>query len=93
MSAVPEPKLTYRGKFVVRTLGSIFVGVCCGMIVLGETFLKDDLRGPVFILYWTWCFLVTLLAGITAVVDMVFVRRAGRRSRRELFQREFTGKE
>ena len=87
-----EPKLNYRGKFVVRTLGTIFITACVAMIVCGETFLKDDLHGPTFVLYWTWCFLITLLAGITAVVDLVFVRRAGRQDRRALIEREFRGR-
>ena len=93
MSAKPDPKLHYRGKFVVRTLGTIFTGTCCAMIVCGETFLKDDLHGPQFVLYWTWCFLITMLAGVTAVVDLIFVRRAGLRYRRELVEREFLRKQ
>jgi len=92
MSAPPEPKLNYRGKFVVRTLGTIFITVCVAMIVCGETLLKDDLHGPQFVLYWTWCFLITLLAGITAAVDLICVRRMGKKTRRELFQREFMRK-
>ncbi|MEI6083114.1 MAG: hypothetical protein WCS70_02305 [Verrucomicrobiota bacterium] len=92
MGAPPQDKLHYRGKLVVRTLGTIFITVCVAMIVLGETLLKDDLHGPQFVLYWTWCFLITILAGITAVVDLIFVRRAGKESRRELLRREFTGR-
>ena len=93
MNSPNDSNLTYRGKFVIRTLGTVFITGCVAMIVGGETLLKDDLRGPQFVLYWTWCFLITLLAGLTALVDLICVRRAGKRSRRELFQQEFTGRQ
>ena len=89
----PDQKLNYRGKFVVRALGVIFVTICCGMIVLGETLFREELRGPPLVFYWTWCFLITILAGIMAVVDLIFVRRASKQMRRMLWRREFTGKE
>lgn len=85
-------KLTYRGKFVVRALGTLFIVACVGMIICGETFLRDRLVGAWFVFYWTWCFLITLLAGILAVVDLVCVRRAAKRDRRALVEREFLGK-
>ncbi|MCG3149048.1 MAG: hypothetical protein PCFJNLEI_02505 [Verrucomicrobiae bacterium] len=92
MGAAPEPKLTYRGKFVVRTLGGIFLIGCLLMLGLGETILKEHLQGPLFLLFWTWCFLFALLAGLTAVLDLICVRHAGKKNRRELFQRQFLGK-
>jgi hypothetical protein len=92
MTAAPAPKVTYRGKFVVRALGTVFLVTCLALLILGETLLEDQLHGPLFILYWTWCFLFALLAGLTALVDLVCVRRAGIKNRRDLFRRQFLGK-
>ena len=90
MSADLELPLTYRGKFVVRALGTIFLTACCAMLVLGQTLLRDDLAGPQFLLYWSWCFLITLLAGMMAILDLMLVRRASRKVCRELIQHDLT---
>jgi hypothetical protein len=82
--------LTYRGKFVVRSLGAIFLAVDLAMFVAGQTLWREELAGPMFLLYWSWCFLLTLLAGLVAVVDLFFVQRAGRQSRRALLQHAIT---
>ncbi len=59
------------------------------MVVLGSTVFVEPLQGPRFVLYWTWCLLLTYVAIIIALWDMLLVRRASRRTRRELFRREF----
>jgi hypothetical protein len=87
------PALQYPGKFVVRTLGTIFLSGSVLMLVLGQTILADELFGPMLAIYWTWCFLLNLLAAIMAVVDMAMIRRAGQQSRRELFRQSFTPKD
>jgi hypothetical protein len=62
---------------------------CALMVVLGMTVLSERLQGPQFVLYWTWCLLLTFGAVILALWDMLLVRRILKRTRRELFQREF----
>ena len=59
------------------------------MLVLGMTVLNERLQGLQFVLYWTWCLLLTFGAVILALWDMLLVRRILKRTRRELFQREF----
>jgi hypothetical protein len=59
------------------------------MVVLGMTVLSERLSGLQFILYWTWCLLLTFGAIILALGDMILVRRTLQRTRRELFEREF----
>jgi hypothetical protein len=59
------------------------------MLVLGVTVLTDRLRGPQFVLYWTWCFLLAVAAIAAALWDMLLVRRTSKRSRRELFRKQF----
>lgn len=86
----PNEKLTYRGKTIVRALGTILISTCCLMVALGATLWRERLQGPQFVLYWSWCFLLALAAILVALVDLVMVRRAGRQSRRELFRKQFT---
>jgi ABC-type transport system involved in cytochrome bd biosynthesis fused ATPase/permease subunit len=59
------------------------------MVVLGSTILAERLRGTQFLLYWSWCLLLTVVAVVIALWDMLLVRRASKRSRQELFQRQF----
>jgi len=51
------------------------------------------LQGLQFILYWTWCLLLTLGAVVLALWDMLLVRRILKRTKRELFEREFTNRD
>jgi len=81
--------LSYRGKRLVRTIGTILITTCCGMVVLGTTVWSEQLQGPRYVLYWSWCFLLLLLTFLTALLDMVLVRRAIRRTRRELYRQKF----
>jgi hypothetical protein len=78
-----------RGQIGLRILGAVLLTACALMIVLGTTVFVERLQGPRFVLYWTWCLLLTYAALIIALWDMLLVRRASRRTRRELFRREF----
>jgi len=91
VSADLDNSFSYRGKTVVRTIGTILISACCVMVVVGVTVLSDRLKGPPFVLYWSWCFLIAAGAFLTALFDMVMVRRASRQTRRELFRQQFTG--
>jgi len=91
VSADLDNSFSYRGKTVVRTIGTILISACCVMVMVGVTVLSDRLKGPPFVLYWSWCFLIAAGAFLTALFDMVMVRRASRQTRRELFRQQFTG--
>jgi hypothetical protein len=88
MSAEHET-ITYRGKRVVRAVGTILITVCALMAVLGTTVWESELRGPLYVLYWGWCFLLLMITVFVALVDLVMIRRAGRQTRRELFRQQF----
>jgi hypothetical protein len=92
VSAATNPRLTYRGKFVVRTVGVILISTCVAMVILGVTVFSDELQGPQYALYWSWCFLITAAALLVALCDMVFIRRASRQRRHELFRQQFATK-
>ncbi|MCS7049927.1 MAG: hypothetical protein NZ483_11635 [Verrucomicrobiae bacterium] len=77
----------------VRWASAILLVTCLGMIALGNTVWKDQLQGPRFALFWSWCFLLAAVAIVTALVDLVLLGRAYRRQRRELFRREFMSAE
>ena len=85
----PEKLPLSRAQIVLRICGGVLLTACALMVVLGMTILSERLRGLQFILYWTWCLLLTFGAIILALGDMLLVRRASHRSRRELFEREF----
>ena len=78
-----------RWQIGLRILGAVLLTTCALMVVLGTTVLVERLQGPRFVLYWSWCLLLTYAAIAIALWDMLLVRRASRRTRRELFHREF----
>ena len=85
----PEKLPLSRGQIVLRVCGGVLLTACALMVVLGMTVLNERLQGLQFVLYWTWCLLLTFGAVILALWDMLLVRRILKRTRRELFQREF----
>ncbi|MGD1020658.1 MAG: hypothetical protein ABSA12_15190 [Verrucomicrobiia bacterium] len=78
-----------RWQIALRIVGAVLLTLCALMVVLGSTVLAPQLQGPRFLLYWTWCTLLTFAAIIIALWDMLLVRRASKRTQRELFRREF----
>src|SRR5258706_15690655 len=85
----PEKLPLSHGQIVLRVCGGVLLTACALMVVLGMTIFNERLQGLHFVLYWTWCLLLTFGAVILALWDMLLVRRILRRTRRELFQREF----
>jgi hypothetical protein len=85
----PEKLQLSRGQIVLRVTGGVLLTACALMVVLGVTIFAERLNGLRFILYWTWCLLLTFAAIVIALWDMLLVRRASRRTRRELFERQF----
>jgi hypothetical protein len=78
-----------RLQIVVRILGGALLTGSAFMVVLGVTLLAGTLHGPRFALYWSWCFLLAVAAMLMAIWDLVLLRGAYRRRRRELFEQEF----
>ena len=85
----PEKLPLSRGQVVLRVCGGGLLTACALMLVLSTTVLREHLHGPRFLLYWTGCLLLTCAAILVALWDMVLVRRISKRTRRELFQRQF----
>jgi hypothetical protein len=81
-----------RGQRILRYIGGVILSTCAVMFVLGLTVLDDRLCGFQLITYWTWCFLLALASIVCALWDMILVRRAFKRTRRELFRAEFMDK-
>ncbi len=69
-----------------RVLGGIFLLASVGMLAAGETVLQEPLRArPVaFLVYWLGCFGCVGVAFLTALLDLVVVRRRVRAEQREL---------
>ena len=78
-----------RWQIALRIVGAILLTVCALMVVLGSTIFAQQLQGPQFLLYWIWCTLLTFAAILIALGDMLLVRRASKRTHRELFRQEF----
>jgi len=88
MSAGRET-LSYRGKRLIRAIGAILITASCLMVVLGVTVWSAQLQGFRYLLYWSWCFLLLMLTVLVALIDLLMIRRADRRTRRELFRQQF----
>ena len=54
------------------------------MTILGLTLLAGRLEGRRFLAFWATCWLLALLALVTAVVDMAVMSARGREERRQL---------
>jgi len=77
-----------RWQIALRIVGTVLLTASALMVVLGSTILAKELEGPRFLLYWTWCMLLTIAAIIVALADMLLVRRASKRTR-ELLRQQF----
>jgi len=53
-----------------RLLGTVFLLAALGMLIAGETILKDRLASNASFLFWLVCFVFTVLAIITALRDV-----------------------
>ncbi|MBT5705677.1 MAG: hypothetical protein HOI66_05080 [Verrucomicrobia bacterium] len=66
-----------------RWFGLFYLLMAIGMLVWGQTILKPHLTGFTFIFYWLACFAMTLLAMITAMLDIWVIRLRQRHSENE----------
>jgi Flp pilus assembly protein TadB len=76
-------KLLRRGFGLVCLLGAI------GLLIAGELGATARLGVAAVLLYWLTCFLLTVMAFVTALWDAHLVRREAQAARRELFRQTF----
>lgn len=70
-----------------RWLGLCFLALAFGLLVWGRTVLQDKLKGVGFLIYWAFCFLFTMAAIVTALLDLRATRKRARQEHEELVQR------
>jgi membrane protein implicated in regulation of membrane protease activity len=69
-----------------RIMTGVFLGAAFLMLILGLTVLSAHLKRDSFLIYWLTCFVLTGLAAILALVDMMIIRRQLREEQRELIR-------
>jgi hypothetical protein len=69
-----------------RRMGVLFLTMAVAMLVLGQTILQSRLKDWIFLVYWLGCFGFTILAAMTALIDVMVVRRKSRDQQRELIE-------
>jgi hypothetical protein len=71
-----------------RVLGAFFLVAAVILLVVGQTVFSEHLqsRPMEFLLFWLACFIFIGLALLTALMDLVVVRRRVRDEQRELLQ-------
>jgi hypothetical protein len=72
-----------------RWLGIFFLGIAAGLLIWGQTFFEPYLKGVAFIAYYGICFLFTMLAVLTAMLDLWIIRTRTRMERRDLLRKTF----
>ena len=70
-----------------RWLGLFFLALAFGLLVWGQTVLRDSLKSAAFFAYWGVCFIFTFAAIITALLDMRATRQRAQREHEQLIQR------
>jgi hypothetical protein len=70
-----------------RWLGLLFLALAFGLLVWGQTVLRDRLKGMAFLIYWGCCFLFTFAAIVTALLDVRATRRRAREEHDHLLKR------
>ena len=69
-----------------RWFGGIVLFGALGMLICGQTLLKDRLSGGAYLIYWLICFGFTGLAIIAAFLDVRALQRRIREEHRELLE-------
>jgi hypothetical protein len=74
---------------------AMFICISAAMVMLfaGATFLESIISTPItFLIYWGICSWLTLASLLLALWDILLLRTAARRQRREL-EKQFTGRD
>jgi hypothetical protein len=69
-----------------RWFGAIVLLAALGMVVCGETVLRDRMGPVATLLYWMGCLALTSLAILVALLDVRALRHRSRREERALFE-------
>jgi hypothetical protein len=70
-----------------RWFGAFYLTAATALLMWGQTVFKPYLHGLGFLFYWSVCFLLTLMAIVTALADVVILRRQTRKEKRDLLER------
>ena len=70
-----------------RWLGLFFLALAFGFLIWGQTVLRDRLTGVAFLAYWGGCFLFTVAAIVTALLDVRATRKRAREDQERLIER------
>jgi hypothetical protein len=73
-----------------RRFGALMLLAALGMLVAGQTILKNRLKDFGFLVYWLFCFIFTGAAIVAAFLDARSLQRRSRREARELIETTFT---
>ena len=69
-----------------RWFGAVVLLAALAMLICGQTVLKGRLGALAFIVYWLFCFGLTGLAILIALLDARALQRRTRREQRDLFE-------
>jgi hypothetical protein len=72
-----------------RTTGGLALLGALALLICGETFLKAQLKGVAYILYWMACLVLTTIAIIAAFMDVRALQRRTRREQEVLIEETF----
>lgn len=70
-----------------RWFGLFFLALAFGLLIWGQTVLRDRLKGVSFLIYWGCCFFFTLAAIVTALIDVRATRKQSQKEHENLVQR------
>jgi hypothetical protein len=75
-----------------RWFGLFFLIIAVGILIWGQTVFKEYLfkHPKIFVFYWATCFGFVGLAFLTALLDLLIVRKRGREERKALWRKTFT---
>jgi hypothetical protein len=69
-----------------RWFGGVMLLAALGMLICGETVLKEWLETIAALIYWLVCLVFTCLAIIAAFLDVRALRHRTRQEQRDLFE-------
>ena len=75
-----------------RWFGLLYLLIAGIMLLWGVTWLDPYLVGLKFLIYWFTCFVTTLMAMLTALLDMWIIRTRARQQRRKAAHQAFEKK-
>lgn len=70
----------------LRIAGLVFLSIALILAILGQTVLRPQLDGLVFLFYWITCLVALGLAVAIALLDILLVRHEARREQIELLR-------